>query len=196
MLTRVLPVVGPARAVDVLLGEEAAAARPGLDLPALLAEELGHFVHAEALVDGVLDQFARLLDGEDLHRPAAVFIRGHVDEGQPHAARSNAVAVEQAGMEREKQLRRRRQHDADIHEPLHGDRQPQFALRHDDLADKAVQHPAKLRQVGIGAKLLGDFVGLVERNGLMQVAEIVQLIAHFPDAVKIHSLNGYFELSQ
>ena len=54
---------------------------PGLDLPAFLAEELGHFVHAEALVDRVLDQLARLLDAEDLHRPAAVLVRGHVEKG-------------------------------------------------------------------------------------------------------------------
>ena len=70
----------------------------------------------------------------------------YVAKWHPDAARSNAVAVKQPGVEREEQFGGRRQHDADVHEPLHGDRQPQLALRHDDLADEAIQHPAKLGQ--------------------------------------------------
>src|SRR5271154_2457821 len=47
--------IGPARAVDVLLGEEAGAPGPGLDLPAFLAEEFRHLIHAQALVDRLLN---------------------------------------------------------------------------------------------------------------------------------------------
>ena len=43
--TRLAGNVRPPGAMNVLLGEEASAARPGLDLPALLAEDVGHVVY-------------------------------------------------------------------------------------------------------------------------------------------------------
>ena len=102
MLTRVLPVMfGRPGAVDVLLPEQAEAAWLGLDLMAFLAEQFGHLLHAEPLIDRDFDQLARPFNADDLHRPAAVLIRRHVDERQPEAARGDAVTVEQAGVERE-----------------------------------------------------------------------------------------------
>src|SRR5271166_6682507 len=110
--------VRPARTVNVFLGEEASAARLRFDLPTFFAESFGHRFDAESFIDRVLNELTRLLDAEDLHRPASVFISCHVDKGQPYAARGDAVTVEQPGMEREEQFRRGGKHDADIHEPL------------------------------------------------------------------------------
>ena len=44
-------------------------------------------------------------------------------------------------------------------------------------------------------KLLGDGVHFFERNRLAEGAEVVQLIFHFSDRLKIHGLNGYFSFS-
>ena len=166
------------RAVDVLLSEEAAAARLCLDLPAFLSENLGHVLHAEPFFNRVFDQLARPLDAQYLHRSASVLVRGHIDEGQPEAARGDAVAIEQAGVERKEELRRGREHDADVHEPLHRHGKPQFALRNDHFPHEAVQHPPKLRQISVCAELLGYLVSFVERDGFVQIAQVVQLVTH------------------
>ncbi len=148
------------------------------------AEQLRHLLHAEPFADRVFDQLARPFNADDLHRPAAVLVRRHVDERQPQAARGDAVAVEQAGVEREEQIRRGRQHDAHVHVALYRDRRPQFALRNDDLADEAVDHPLELRQVGVGAELLGDLEDFRLRHRLMQIVELVQRISHHANPVQ------------
>ena len=83
------------------------------------------------------------------------------------------MAVQQAGMEREEQLRRGRQHDADIHETLHRHRKPQAPLGHHDLAHETIEQSPELRQVGIGAQLFRDLVDLIKRDDVVQVLQLV-----------------------
>ena len=85
--------VRPPRSVDVLLAKEAATARAGLDLMTMRREELGHLHHAELFADSLFGQFARLLDGNDLHRPRDVLVRSDIHERHPDAARGDAVAI-------------------------------------------------------------------------------------------------------
>ena len=171
-------------AVDVLLAEQAAAARSGLDLMGVVAPDLGHLGHLEPLFDGVFGQLARLLDRDDLHRARPVLIRRHIDKRHPQAARGDAVAIEQPGMQREIQFRRRRQHDAHVHVALHRHRLSQLALGNHHLAHKAVQQPPELRQVGVGAQLLGDPIGLRLRHHPVEVAQILDRKPHHADAVE------------
>ena len=185
MLTRVFPVVlGRPEPWMFSCVKKQALPGPALICQLSLAKTSVICCMLRRSIDRFFDQLTRPLDADDLHRPASVFVRGHVDEGHPHAARSDAVTVQQSGMIREKQLRRGGEHDADVHETLHGDRKSQFALSHDLLAHKAVQHPAKLGQVRIRAELLRDGVNFTERDSLVQIAQIVQIVAHSADAIQ------------
>ncbi len=69
MLTRVLPVVfGPAGAVNILLGEEAGAAGPRLDLPAFLAKDAVISSMLRRLSIAYWIRSRDFSDAEDLHR--------------------------------------------------------------------------------------------------------------------------------
>jgi hypothetical protein len=135
-------------------------------------------------VDRHLDQLARTLDRDDLHRAAAIFVLRDVDEGHPQATRGDAVSVQQPRVVREKEVWRRRQHDADVHVPLHGDGRSELSLGNHHLANEAIQHPTELGEVRVGAELLRDLEDLGLRNSLVQVVQVVERIPHLADPIE------------
>ena len=158
--------------MNIFLGEEAAAARLGLDLMAFVAEHLRHLFHAHAFVDRFLDQLTRPFDPDDLHRTAAVLVSRDVDKRHPDAARGNTVTVEQSSVKGEKQIRGRRQHDPDVHVALHTHRRPQFAFRNSDFTDEIIDHPLKFRKICVRADLFSDAEHFFFRNNEVKGVQI------------------------